>query len=140
MPTARAHPCPAGISSSWMLPPCHRLSVNDKGSVLLAPGRVKPRPPCFPATLDKAKRPRLREGVCLLNRARSGYSGHGDRAAVGTRGAFDGRRREDVHELVLAIGDQPREVEVLVIVDAVLGDQLAMHREGQILVGIGHDL
>src|SRR5262245_34336340 len=25
-------------------------------------------------------------------------SGHGDRAAVGTRGAFDGRRREDVDE------------------------------------------
>ena len=67
-------------------------------------------------------------------------SGHRDRPAVRSGGAFDRRRREDACELVLAIGDQPRKVEILVVVDAVHADQLAVHRDGEVIVRVGHHL
>src|SRR5215831_3066577 len=72
-------------------------------------------------------------GMALPSRSVPRRPGHGDRPAVGAAGAFDRRRPEDedVGELVLAVGDQPREVEVLVVVDAVLGNQLAKHRDDE---------
>src|SRR5688500_15509233 len=67
-------------------------------------------------------------------------SRHRDGAAVRARRAFDGRGREDIDELILPLGDELVEDEVLVVEDAVLRLQLAMHREGERLVGVRHRL
>src|SRR5262245_24906505 len=54
----------------------------------------------------------------------------GDGVAGRARGPLHAQRGKDVHELVDPIAEQLGEVEILVVVDAVLGDQLVVHGEG----------
>ena len=65
-------------------------------------------------------------------------SGDRDRAAVASRGAFYRGRGKAVDELVLLVGDELVEDQVLVVVDAVLGLQFGMDDEGERFVGIGY--
>ena len=64
-------------------------------------------------------------------------SRHPDGDARRTRAAGDRDRREAVDELILLVGDQIVEHQVLVIDDAVLGLQRHVDRKRQRLVGLG---
>src|SRR5206468_8880277 len=88
----------------------------------------------YPAT--SAARIAASRRVWLIS---SAGSGDGDRAAVRPGGAFDRRRGEDEHKLVLAVGDQIVEDQILVVEDAVLGLQFRMARKGQALVRVRRD-
>ena len=65
---------------------------------------------------------------------------HGDRTAIRSGRAFDRRWREDIDELIFPVGDQLVEHQVLVVENAVLCLQLPVDHEGEILVGVRHDL
>ena len=54
--------------------------------------------------------------------------------------ALDAQRQHHVDELLDVLGRQARQVQVLVDVDAVLGEKFLMHRERLVGIGIRHDL